>query len=82
MAFQFLLGDGHLSKKAATIAQKHGAKLINHTDPQCSCGRGCQPYGCKRSGRHWFETSNMGEPFNSRTKSAVEADLKAAGILK
>jgi hypothetical protein len=82
MSYQFLLGDGHLGREAAEIARKHDAELINHNDPQCSCGRGCQPYECKRSGRHWFETQNLGEPFNSHTAAAVESDLRAAGILK
>jgi len=69
--FIFGTGDGWLTKRAAAIAKKHGAVLVNHADPQCSCGRGCAPHECKASRRHWFAADNLGEPHNSRTARAV-----------
>lgn len=83
MSFMFLLGDGHLSKKADQIARKHEARLVNYNDPGCKCGYGCPPSkDCPATARHWFEAHNLGEPFDSQRKAAVESDLRAAGILK
>lgn len=76
----FGLGSGWLSKKAAAIAEQHGATLINHTDAGCSCGYGCRPHSCNRSRRHWFATDNRGEPFDSETAKEVLNALHAAGI--
>jgi hypothetical protein len=78
--FIFLLGDGHLPSRAAKIATKHDAKLINHTDPQCKCGHNCELFECKWSRRHWFVSENLGEPFNTKVREAVEAALDAANI--
>ena len=79
--YQFLCGHGHLPRKAAAIAKKHGAELINHTDPGCSCGRGCR-CDCPNNRRHWFTAENMGHPFDGSKSFAVETDLKKFGILK
>lgn len=73
----FGLGPGWLPKSADAIARKHGARLINHTDPECKCGRGCSPCKCKESRRHWFTGPNYGEPFDSRMARAVAEDLEA-----
>jgi len=73
--FHFGLGDGHLPKRAAKVAVKHGATLVNHTDAQCKCGYGCRPHSCKSSRRHWFAAPNRGEPFNSRLADAVLAEI-------
>lgn len=81
MSFHFLLGDGHLPAKAAKIASEHGARLINHVDPGCSCGRGCPPRrDCPRNKRHWFTAPNMGAPFDQNKARDVAAALDAAGI--
>lgn len=64
----FGVGNGHLSQRAAIIARRHGAELTNYTEPN----------GKKR---HWFETQNLGEPFNSATARAVMTDLYTTGIL-
>lgn len=85
--YQFGLGRGHLPKKANTIASKHGAALVNYTDPGCSCGYGCDHIParvnkCPANRRHWFTTRNYGEPFDSSTARAVMADLRAAGVVK
>ena len=66
--FHFGLGEGWLPKKAAEIARRHGAKLINYEEP---CGRR----------RHWFAAENLGEPFNRATAEAVLSDLEKAGLL-
>jgi hypothetical protein len=72
----FGLGDGWLPKKADTIARKHGARLVNHTDPQCKCGRNCPTGTCKKSRRHWFACQNRGNPFDAQTANAVMADIE------
>ena len=77
--YYFLVGKGHLGKRADQIARKHGAVLINHTDPGCGCGYGCT-YDCPENRRHWFCCPNLGEPFDSATARAVESDLRQAGI--
>lgn len=77
--YYFLVGKGHLGKRADKIAAKHGATLVNHTDPGCGCGYGCAS-DCPENRRHWFACDNLGEPFNSATARAVESDLRQAGI--
>ena len=67
--YQFLLGSGHMGLNAQRIAETHGADCINYVDEHGKL-------------RHWFEAENMGEPFNSRLREAVFADLVAAGILQ
>lgn len=76
-----LTGPGHLPKKARAIAENHDATLVNYTDPQCNCGRGCAISSCPRSRRHWFAARNMGEPFNGRKSAAIISDLENAGLL-
>jgi hypothetical protein len=77
--YLFGLGDGHLGKRAAQIAKKHGAVLVNHNDPGCRCGCGCADE-CPATARHWFAGPNRGEPFDSALARAVEASLEKAGI--
>jgi len=77
--YYFLVGKGHLGKRADQIARKHGAVLINHTDPGCGCGYGCT-YDCPENRRHWFACDNLGEPFNGATARDVESDLRKAKI--
>jgi Fe-S oxidoreductase len=64
----FALGSGHLPKKAQKIAEKHGADLVNYTEPD----------GRKR---HWFACDNYGEPHDSQVRQAVVADLEKAGLI-
>ena len=73
--YMFGLGTGHLPKKAAKIARKHGATLVNYTDAQDRCGHGCRPYTCPASRRHWFTGPSRGEPFDGALARAVAADL-------
>lgn len=40
----FGTGPNHLAKRADTIAQRHGARLVNYTDAPCNCGHGCPPH--------------------------------------
>jgi hypothetical protein len=77
----FGLGPDWLGKKANEIARKHGATLVNYTDAQCNCGRGCRPHTCQKSRRHWFSCPNLGHPFDAAVSSSVLADLAAAGIV-
>lgn len=77
----FGCGTGHMSKKAATIAAKHGAILVNHVDTGCSCGYGCTG-DCPANKRHWFTAQNQGHPFDKQLSDAVESDLRAAGLIK
>ncbi len=65
--YLFGLGRGHLPASAAGIAQRHGADLVNYTEPR----------GEKR---HWFEAQNLGPPFDEAVRDAVLADLRAAGF--
>lgn len=65
----FCLGPGHLPKRADTIARKHGAYLVNYTEPR----------GEKR---HWFATANRGDPFDRAVRLAVVADLERAGLIE
>ena len=76
----FGLGPGWLPAQADTIARKHRAYLVNHTDPQCNCGSGCRPHQCKEARRHWFAGQNLGSPFNQNMAAAVMDDLIAAGL--
>jgi hypothetical protein len=71
----FGTGPGWLGKKAAAVARKHGAELVNHTDPECSCGWGCAPRRCKRSRRHWFATENRGWMLDQKVSEAVMNEL-------
>lgn len=63
----FGAGPGHLPKRADKIARKHGAYLVNYTEPR----------GEKR---HWFCCPNLGHPFDGATASAVMDALRAAGV--
>lgn len=65
--FLFAGGEGHLPRAADRIARRHGAVLVNHTEP---------------GGRqlHWFAGPNRGEPFDGRLRDAVVRELEAAGI--
>ena len=78
--YLFLLGYGHLGKRAEKIAGKHGVDLINYYDPGCRCKNGGCRNHCPATARHWFTGPNRGEPFNSKLAAAVAADLNAAGI--
>jgi len=80
MSYLFGLGRGWLPAAADEIAKRHGARLVNHTDPGCMCGWGCVSGECKSARRHWFEGPNRGAPFDERLRNAVMADL--AGILE
>lgn len=66
--YMFGSGPGHLPKRADKIARKHGATLINYTEPR----------GEKR---HWFACTNRGNPFDGAVRDAVMADLAAAGLV-
>ena len=77
--YLFGLGAGYLPKRAATIARKHGAVLVNHCDPGCKCGYGCTDE-CPACKRHWFAGPNQGEPFDGAMARAVAADLATAKI--
>jgi hypothetical protein len=79
--YMFGGGKGHLPERADGIAMEHGASLVNHVDPGCSCGHGCRPGKCPRSRRHWFTGPNRGEPFDRDMARAVEADLVEAGLI-
>lgn len=72
----FGCGPGHLPERANRTAAKHGAALVNHTDPQCNCGYGCRPFTCERSQRHWFTCRNYGSPHNERIAAAVLAAVQ------
>lgn len=69
MSFCFLLGAGHLPQRANKIARRHGAVLVNYTEPR----------GEKR---HWFEAPNLGAPFDGATARAVADDLERAGLIE
>ena len=72
--YMFGGGPGYLSQKADRAARKHGAGLVNYTDAECLCGRGCRPHTCKRSRRHWFAGPNRGDPFDGAMAAAVLAE--------
>lgn len=63
MSYFFGLGPGHLSSKFDKIAKKHGASLVNYTEPN----------GIKR---HWFECRNLGYPFDRAIELAVLKEIK------
>lgn len=77
----FGYGRGWLPRKAERIAGKHNAVLVNHSQAQCECGYGCNPYTCKASRVHWFAGPQRGDPGNQQLAVAVIADLRAAGII-
>ena len=62
--YMFGVGSGHLSRRAAAAAKRHGAELVNYTEPR----------GEKR---HWFSAPNRGEPFDSRLGREVMAAVEA-----
>lgn len=64
--YLFGLHPGHLTKRAAQIAARHGATHTNFTEPN-----GQQ--------RGWFSCPNHGFPFDQAIAEAVLADIKAAG---
>ena len=68
MTYLFALGPGHLPTRADRIARRHGARLVNYTEPS-------------GQRRHWFACPNLGAPFDAARAAAVLADLRAAGIL-
>lgn len=67
----FGLGHGWLDSHEQAKVEKHGARLVNFTHPECSCGQGCKPYECKRSRRHWLVVDNRGEPNNLQVASGA-----------
>ena len=79
--YQFGSGAGWLPRAAERAAAKHGAELVNHTDPQCSCGYGCAAYQCRASRRHWFTGPNYGEPHDSRLADRVLSDPVIAAAI-
>ena len=73
---EYLFGcaDGWLGRQAAKIAKKHGATLVNYSDPGCRCGHGCAGT-CPATMRHWFAAQNRGEPFDSTLAQKVLAEI-------
>ena len=71
----FGCGDGWLTRKDMAIAKEHGAKGVNYTDPQCTCGYGCRSGHCRSSRRHWFTCSNLGHPHDQRVAHDVHTAL-------
>lgn len=67
--YLFLGRRGHLSPLADTIARKHGACLVNYTDP----GTGER--------RHWFAAEGRGEPFDLELASKIETALLARNLV-
>jgi hypothetical protein len=68
--FHFGLGRGHLPvRRTQKIAKKHGAELVNFTEP----GTGNK--------RHWFNTPNTGYGTPQLIANAVLNELRAEGIL-
>lgn len=63
----FGLGEGHMPEQAEQIAKKHGAALVNHTEPD---GRE----------RHWFAGINRGNPFDAALAEAVMGEIRTAGV--
>jgi hypothetical protein len=62
--YLFGVGKGHLPRRIQDIAEKHGARLINHTEPD---GRR----------RHWFACENLGTPHDEQRAKAVLDEIKA-----
>lgn len=82
MEHAFGQGKGHLGRRAAAIARRMGAELVNYADPGCGCGWSCVAGArgdCKARRRHWFTTRNRGEPFNGNTAREVVNALRQAG---
>ena len=61
--FVFGLGRGHLPAKANEAAKKHGAWLVNYTEPG------------SREKRHWFAALNRGDPHNRNRSEAVAEEV-------
>jgi hypothetical protein len=57
-----------IARRMETIAQRHGAGLVEATIP----GTGY---------RRWFAGPNRGDPFDRALCAAIFADLRAAGIV-
>lgn len=79
--YMFGVGSGRLSKKEITrrtrIASQNDAEFVWHNGGnagQCVCGYGCRMDHCSVL-TYWFQSRNMGEPFNSATRRAVESAL-------
>ena len=75
-AFIFGTGPGWNTSEIAKLAKKHGATSVNHTDPDCRCGYGCDPGDCSMSRRHWFEADNKGDRENDKLARTIVAELK------
>ena len=67
MEYLFGLGPGHLPDSVDAIARKHGACLVNYTEPN----------GHKR---HWFAGPNKGSPFDGWLRDAVMSDPAWADV--
>lgn len=63
------VGEGHLPKRADKIARKHGAWLVNYTDPN-----GRKSY--------WFAAPNLGSPHDDNRRRDLSAALIAAKIIE
>ena len=63
--YLFAPQDGHASKRAAAIAKKHGAELVNYVDEN----------GVKR---HWYSTKNTGS--GPEVAEAVISAIAAAKV--
>lgn len=63
--FIFGMGSGHLNAKAAAIAKKHGARLVNHVS--------------RRNGRkrHWFACENLGNPHDQNRARTILEEIAA-----
>lgn len=66
--FMFGMGEGHLPRRAAHLAEAHGAKLVNHTEP-----------GGRK--RHWFVTENLGAPYDEHTAKEVLESLRTEKLI-
>lgn len=68
--YHFGMAFGHLPvRRTQKIAKKHGAELVNYTEP----GSGVK--------RHWFNTPNSGLNIAVRTACYVMDELKIEGIV-
>lgn len=82
MPYHFGFGRGRMSKaeqiRRAIVADRHGAKFVAVHGEQghCVCGHGCRLDTCPVL-RYWFVSPNLGEPFDSAVRRAVESDLAA-----
>lgn len=66
--YMFLCGDGHLPERAAEIAQRLGAQLVNYTEPN----------GYKR---HWFVIDSTCAALDQSKAEQVQRYLERAGVL-